>query len=544
MAGCHAKFAGGRVDAVPAMRTVQKTVVTGLLVVLAAACTESSETPDASAPAAGPGQTHSDPVTVVPASGVDPFPMDATIAELQRAMRTGRITAVELVDFYLARIEAYDDAGPALSAILAVNPDARDEAAALDAERAASGPRGPLHGIPVVVKDNIDTSQMPTTGGALALEDFRPARDAFQIRRLREAGAIIIAKANLAELAGSWQTYSPVGGQTLNPYDTTRGPGGSSGGTAAAVTANFAVAGLGTDTCGSNRLPAGVTNLYGLRPTSGLSSRAGVIPFSSSLDEVGPMARTIRDLALVLDATAGEDPADPTTVPLTTSFVDAVDADGLEGRRIGILQPNLTGDSFNYRRAMDGIVQTALDTMVDNGAELVEVTVPGDPHGVLVEFLNESPSALARYLAAEPTAPAGALDALTDPGANVEPPHSRAYRHALATRESFRRSLEAVMDEHDLDAIAYPDAPTTARPIVPPGSGGETEHWECGAAAVAGVPALAVPVGFASDGLPVGMELMGRPFDEATLISIAAGYEARTDHRRLPPTTPPLDIEP
>ena len=203
-------------------------------------------------------------------------------------MRTGRITSLELVDFYLARIEAYDDAGPALNALITVNPHARDEAAALDAERAASGPRGPLHGIPVVVKDNIDTSEMPTTGGTLALEHFQPAKDAFQVRQLREAGAIILAKANLAELAQSWETYSPVGGQTLNPYDTSREPGGSSGGTAVAVTANFAAVGLGTDTCGSNRLPAGLNNLYGLRPTSGLSSRAGVIPFSSTLDDRRP----------------------------------------------------------------------------------------------------------------------------------------------------------------------------------------------------------------------------------------------------------------
>jgi Asp-tRNA(Asn)/Glu-tRNA(Gln) amidotransferase A subunit family amidase len=465
--------------------------------------------------------------------------MDATIPELQRAMRTGKVTAVELVDFHLARIEAYDDAGPALSALITVDPDARDEAAALDAERAESGPRGPLHGIPVVVKDNIDTAEMPTTGGTLPLEDFRPARDAFQVRKLREAGAIILAKANLAELAQSWQTFSPVGGQTLNAYDPSRAPGGSSGGTAVAVTANFAVVGLGTDTCGSNRLPAGLNNLYGLRPTTGLSSRAGVIPFSSTLDEVGPMARTIRDLALVLDATAGEDPADPTTLPLTTSFVDAVDVDGLEGRRIGILQPNLTGDSFDYRRAMDGTVQAALDTMAENGAELIDVALPGDPHSVLIEFLGEFPSALADYLAAEPTAPAGTLAAMIDPGASVKTPNTKAYRNALRTRQSFRHDLEAVMDEHHLDAIAYPVSPATAPPLPD-----KPAHWECAAAAVAGVPALAVPVGFASDGLPVGLELMGRAFDDAALISIAAGYEAHTDHRRLPATTPPLEAAP
>lgn len=521
---------------------VMRIVTAGLLVVLTAACTESSETPaDRSAepsqtPNSSPSASPSASVAVTPLSGPVPFPLDATIPELQRAMRAGRITAVELVDFYLARIDAYDDAGPTLSAVISVNPDAREEAAALDAERAESGPRGPLHGIPVVVKDNIDTSQMPTTAGTLSLENFQPARDAFQVRRLREAGAIIIAKANLAELAQSWQTYSPIGGQTLNPYDTSREPGGSSGGTAVAVTANLAVVGLGTDTCGSNRLPAGLNNLYGLRPSSGLSSRAGVVPFSSSLDAVGPMARTIRDLAIVLDVTAGQDRADPTTVPLTTSLVDALDPDGLEGRRIGILK-------FPYDKKVDGTLQTALDDMAESGAELVEVTLPRTVDGLLIEFMGEFPSALAQYLAAEPTAPARAwaqIIAQEDPGANKKPPATEAYQHALATRRSFRHELEAVMEDHDLDAIAYPVSPTTARPIGGP-SEPATEHWQCAAAAIAGVPALAIPVGFAKDGLPVGLELMSRAFDEATLISIAAGYEAHTDHRGLPPTTPPLD---
>jgi Asp-tRNA(Asn)/Glu-tRNA(Gln) amidotransferase A subunit family amidase len=409
-----------------------------------------------------------------------------------------------------------------------------------------------LHGIPVVVKDNIDTSDMPTTAGTLALEDFRPARDAFQVRKLRQAGAIILAKANLAELAQSWQTYSTLGGQTLNPYATTREPGGSSGGTAVAVTANFAVAGLGTDTCGSNRLPAGLNNLYGLRPTSGRSSRAGVIPVSSSLDAVGPMARTVKDLAIVLDTTAGKDPADPTTVRLTTSFVDAVDADGLEGRRIGVLHRSGSGDRFNYDKDLDGTLQTSLDELANGGAELIDVALPRGVDSALGEFLNEFPYALADYLDAEPTAPAQAFaqilmaagdSASADVKASDTKPLTAAYEHALAIRQSFRRELEAVMEEHHLDAITYPVSATGPRPI-----GGisepNSEHWECSAAAVAGVPALAMPAGFDSDGLPVGLELMGRAFDEATLISIAAGYEAHTDHRRLPPTTPPLDIAP
>ena len=518
---------------------VRKTVAAAVLVLVVAACTEPSETPTDHR--AEQSTAPSDSVSGTPATEPAAFLMDATIPELQRAMRTGKITSLELVDFYLARIEAYDDTGPALSAIITVNPAAREEAAALDAERAESGPRGPLHGIPVVVKDNIDTAEMLTTGGTIPLDDFQPAQDAFQIRRLREAGAIILAKANLAELAQSWQTYSPVGGQTLNAYDPRREPGGSSGGTAVAVTANFAAVGLGTDTCGSNRLPAGLNNLYGLRPTSGLSSRAGVIPFSSTLDEVGPMARTVMDLAIVLDATAGEDPDDPTTVPVTTSFADAVDADGLQGRRIGV-------QDFPYGTRMDGVLQRALDDMAANGAELVEVDLPGPPffvHGMLIYFMREFPFALRDYLVAEPTAPEPALDQLTA-GEDTDPAvlKTRGYRRALATRQSFRRDLEALMDRLDLDAIAYPVTPTTAQRIIAPGADGGAGHWDCGAAAVAGVPALAIPAGFASNGLPVGLELMGRAFDEATLISIAAGFEAHTDHRLPPSTTPPLEVAP
>ena len=516
------------------------TIAAVFLVALVTACTGSSE-PSADR-SAETSKTPSVPDESAPIPGRVPFPMDATIPQLQRAMRAGRITAVELVDFYLARIEAYDDAGPALSALITVNPGARVEAAALDSERATSGPRGPLHGIPVVVKDNIDTAEMPTTGGTPALATFQPARDAFQVRKLRRAGAIILAKANLAELAQSWQTYSPVGGQTLNAYDPSREPGGSSGGTAVAVTANFASVGLGNDGCGSNRLPAGLNNLYGLRPTSGLSSRTGVIPFSPILDEVGPMARTVGDLAIVLDATAGQDPHDPTTVPLTASFTEAVDADGLGGRRIGVL-------AFPYADKMGGVLQQALDDMTKAGVKITEVALPDEVTDLPEGFFEEFPQGLKRYLDSEPTAPEGAFSQITgtDPD-SLHPAtlHSQRHRKLLATRTSYRHQLTNLMDELDLDAIAYPVSPTTARRIGSPErvAGSATVHFSCGAAAAAGLPALAVPVGFAPDGLPVGLELLGRAFDEPTLISIAAGYEAHTDHRGLPPTTPPLDITP
>ena len=454
-------------------------------------------------------------------------------------METGELTAVDLVDFYLGRIAAYDDAGPKLNALILVNPAARDEAAALDAERADSGPRGPLHGIPVVLKDNIGTADMQTTAGSLALKGFTPAEDAFQARKLREAGAVIIGKANLFEFALGWATVSSLGGQTLNPYDLSRDPGGSSGGTAVAVTANFAAAGLGTDTCGSVRLPAANNDLYGLRPTTGLSSRAGVIPFSTTLDAVGPMARSIVDLAIMLDATVGRDPADPSTVRVGMSYLKAVDPDGLLGRRIGLA--TFTADS-----EVEGLMASALEEMKAGGVEVIEADLPS---GVDIgPFFGELRSTLDDYLAAEPSAPVRSLRDIVD--LNVVTPavggflsdlaavtslDTEAYRAALKGQHRYRDAVVALMDEHDLDAIAYPASSSPAALI-----GGDTSPFNCESAAYGGLPAMVVPAGFTSQGLPIGLELIGRPFAEPTLIAIAAGYEAHTNHRTLPATTPPL----
>lgn len=468
-----------------------------------------------------------------------PSPLEATIPELQSAMETGQLTSVELVDFYLARIAAYDKAGPELNAFILVNPAARDEAAALDAERERSGARGSLHGIPVVLKDNIGTADMQTTAGSTALEGFRPTKDAFQARKLRDAGAVIIGKANLFEFALGWGTVSSLGGQTLNPYDLSRDPGGSSGGTAVAVTANFAAAGLGTDTCGSIRLPAAHNDLYGLRPTSGLSSRAGVIPFSTTLDAVGPMARSVVDLAIMLDATVGRDPADPSPVRVGTSYLKAVDPDGLSGRRIGLV--TFSGDS-----EVERLMASAIEEMTGGGVEVVEVTLPS---GVDIgPLFGELRVALGDYLAAEPRAPVRSLRDIVD--LNVVTPavggflselaavtslKTHAYRAALKGRSRFRDAVVALMDELHLDAIAYPASSSPAALI-----GGDPSPFDCESAAYGGLPAMVVPAGFTSNGLPVGLELMGQPFAEPTLIAIAAGYEAHTNHRILPPTTPPL----
>ncbi|MGH9221423.1 MAG: amidase family protein, partial [Vicinamibacterales bacterium] len=238
---------------------------------------------------------------------------EQSIVDLQSAMTSGRVTSRGLVDSYLARIQAYDQAGPRLNSIVLLNARAREEADALDRERAEKGPRGPLHGIPVLVKDNYDTADMPTSGGALALATLQPSADAFQVKRLRDAGAVILGKTTMHELASGITNISSLSSQTRNPYDLYRNPGGSSGGTGAAIGASFAAAGMGSDTCGSIRNPASHNNLVGLRGTQGLSSRTGIVPLSSTQDIGGPIARSIVDLTIMLDATVGADAMDPST---------------------------------------------------------------------------------------------------------------------------------------------------------------------------------------------------------------------------------------
>ena len=283
-----------------------------------------------------------------------------------------------LVLGYLGRIRAYDLQGPQLNAMLAMNPKVLEIADAMDRERAARGPRGPLHGIPIVVKDNFETVDMPTTGGSLALTGFMTGRDAFQVKRLRDAGAVIIGKTNLHELAAGITTISSAGGQTRNPYDPSRTPGGSSGGTGAAVAASFAAAGMGSDTCGSIRIPSANNNLFGLRGTAGLSSRDGIIPLSHTQDIGGPLARTVADLAIMLDATVGADPADAVTQGsaghIPASYRDLLNADGLRGARIGVVK-ELFGSSPEDDEVA-AIDRKALDAMKKAGAELVEISLP------------------------------------------------------------------------------------------------------------------------------------------------------------------------
>jgi len=304
--------------------------------------------------------------------------VEKSIPELQAAMQAGTVTSRDLVTQYLARIQAYDQMGPALNAFIYLNPRALDDAAALDAERRAGRVRGPLHGIPIVVKDNYATAGMPMTGGSKALAGFEPNRDAFMVKKLRDAGVIIMGKTNLHELAYGITTISSMGGQTRNPYDPTRNPGGSSGGTGAAVAANFAAAGMGTDTCGSIRNPSSENNLVGLRGTQGLSSRDGILPLSHTQDIGGPLARSVTDLAIMLDATVGADTNDPVSRGgaghIPTSYRGALNGAALFGARIGIFPP-LFGTAPEDAEVAD-IVGGALKEMRSRGAEIVDVEVP------------------------------------------------------------------------------------------------------------------------------------------------------------------------
>jgi Asp-tRNA(Asn)/Glu-tRNA(Gln) amidotransferase A subunit family amidase len=482
----------------------------------------------------------------------DPF--DKTIVELQADMTARRTTAAELVQFYLDRIAAYDHAGPRLNAVLAVHPRALDNARALDRERRQRRARGPLHGVPVLLKDNFETADLATTGGSLALSGAVPAQDAFQVRKLRDAGAVILGKVNLHELALGLTTVSSIGGQTLDPYDITRAPGGSSGGSAVAATANFAAFAMGTDTSGSIRIPSSHNSIVGLRPTAGLSSRSGIIPFGHTQDTGGPMARSVGDIALVLDATVGFDPRDPTTAAsrgkIPRTYTASLRRDALKRARIGILN-EFFGDAAEDQDVA-AIVRGAIAEMTHAGAAAVDVAIPNLGAQLMASNLlsQELKFYLGDYFKHASGARVSSFAEFVASGlytaqlksflelANRQPDDyltSDDYRRRLAAREALGRAVREAMDASRLDAIVYP---TTRR--IAPKVGGNQAGSNAGLSAQTGYPAITVPAGFTAGGFPVGIELLGRPFAEPTLIALAYSFEQATHHRRPPPSTPPL----
>ena len=540
---------------------------------------------------------------------------EATIADIHQAMEDGRITAEELVQGYLDRIEAYDRQGPYLNSIITVSELALGRARELDAAFAESGFTGPLHGIPVIVKDNYDTHDLPTTNGTLAFRGAIPPDDAYQVRKLREAGAIILAKSNLAEFAssGAFTLSSVLPGFSRNPYDPTRVTAGSSGGTGAAVAANFGAVGLGSDTGSSIRGPSSHQALVGFRTTMGLTSRDGIAPLSAARDVGGPMTRTVADAVAVLEVIVGQDPADPVTFEsegrVPDNYRQFLDADALQGARIGVLRqlfeeardyddprslgsgvlapgeempsedPEAAeGQESGAREGEDQdeeqqdeeqeedepstihpevlrVMEQALEDMRAAGAVIVDPVEIPDLDDIRGDFpsISRLKYDFEKYLATRPELKFRTLDEVVESGdfhpflrASMErnrevdyvPEEHEDYPLYLETQKRLQDAVLAVMEEHEVDVLVYPTYNYPARLI-----GDENTTYGANSSILSpptGFPAFNVPMGYSFGTLPAGLQLLGRPFDEPTLIRISYAYEQATQHRRPPPFTPPL----
>jgi amidase len=503
-------------------------------------------------------------VPQVPVSDAAVALEEATIAELQAAMTRGGLTSLALVNMYLERIEAIDQNGPCINSILEVNPDARRIARQLDRERKDGHVRGPLHGIPIMLKGNIDTAdRMSTTAGSLALVGDPPSQDSTVAARLRAAGAVILGKTNLSEWANlrgfnSTSGWSAQGGQTRNPYVLDRNPCGSSSGSGASVAANLAAAGLGTETDGSIVCPASLNGVVGIKPTVGLTSRAGVIPISHTQDTVGPHARTVADAAAVLSALVGVDPRDPATAAseghFSTDYTQFLDPDGLRGARIGVMRG---GGFTGYSGETDAIYEQAIQAMEEAGAVIVPAEIPtidelNADQAEIIVLVYEFKRDLNAYLATRTGVPvhtmadviAFNLDhadqellwfgqewfELSEQEIFTEPEYLAALERGR--RLAGPEGIDAIIAEENLDALVAP----TGSPAWPIDliNGDHFLGASSGPAAVAGYPIINVPAGFAF-GLPVGISFMAGAFSEATLIKLASGFEAAT-HVRRPPT--------
>jgi amidase len=497
---------------------------------------------------------------------------EVTIADLQQRMQSGRDTARSIVTKYLMRIAALDRQGPAIRSIIETNPDALRDADRLDAERRAKGPRGPLHGIPVLLKDNIATGdRMMTSAGSLLFKTPAP-RDAFVAARLREGGAVILGKANLSEWANirsprSSSGWSARGGQTRNPYALDRTPVGSSSGSGAATAANLTAVAVGTETDGSIIAPASAMSLVGIKPTVGLLSRTGIVPISHTQDTPGPMTRTVADAAVLLGAMAGTDAADPATRDSSSrgsrDYTKSLDRMGLKGARVGVVRNRL----FGYSAEVDAMAEAAIEAMRNAGAIVVDpVTIPTlgkFDEAELDVLLTEFKAAIAKYFEwLGPAAPARSLEdviafneahkseampffgqELFVIASRKEPVDSYRYRATLAEirRMAATEGIDAVMDTHRLDALIAPSFPLPWLIDLAKGDVvGAAESTPASVAAVAGYPHITVPMGY-HRGLPAGLSFFGRAWSEATLIKLAFAYEQATRHRRPPafaPTAP------
>jgi Asp-tRNA(Asn)/Glu-tRNA(Gln) amidotransferase A subunit family amidase len=491
--------------------------------------------------------------------------METSIANIHQAMQAGTLTCRSLVQQYLDRIQAYDQQGPAINSMLYINPGSLEQADAFDKEFQRTHKLKPLGCVPIVLKDNFDTADMPTTAGAVTLKGAQPDKDAFAVKRLREAGAIILGKANLQEFASGGISVSSLGGQVKNPYDLTRTPGGSSGGTGAAVAANFAAAGTGSDTGGSIRSPASATNLVGLRPTRGLISRDGIVPVSFTQDTIGPMTRNVSDLAILLDAMAGYDPNDPVTALSVGNIPETYAAflqNGLKGARLGVLT-NLLGTGPEYEE-VNKVVAKAIAALQEQGAVIVRLEDPAlDTAMLTAKFrLNEPEfkAALNHYLQQQgPHVPVHSLAEVIASGQYHKPtlekffaaaesyedgPNSADYKDRRMRMDEVRIEVADLMARNSLDALVYPHQKCLVLPI-----GATFQKDRNGiVAALAGFPAIEVPAGFSTPtadaplGVPVGLEFLGRAWAEPELIKLAFGFEKATHLRKPPVSTPALAV--
>jgi amidase len=494
---------------------------------------------------------------------VKPFELEEiTIGELQDGMKSGKFTAHSLAEKYLARIDEIDKRGPAINAVIELNPDALSIADALDQERKAKGPRGPLHGIPMLIKDNIDTGdRMMTTAGSLALQGSKAPKDSFVAQKLRAAGAVILGKTNLSEWANTRSSHSVSGwsgrgGLTRNPYALDRNPCGSSSGTGSGISANLAAAGIGTETDGSIVCPSSSNGLAGIKPTVGLVSRAGIIPISHTQDGAGPMCRTLRDAAIVLGALTGVDPEDAATSASAgkaqTDYAQYCDPNGLKGARIGVARKY-----FGFNDAVDALMEQSLDVMKKQGAILVDPadieTLGKFDDSEALLFMYELKADLAAYLARlGPGAPVKSLKDViefNDRNRAKEMPYfgqdllvksetkgpltEKEYLDALAKNHQLARTegIDATMDKFHLDAIVGPTGgPAWITDLI---TGDHFSGGSSNAAAVAGYPNINVTAGSVS-GLPVGISFFGRAWSEPTLIKLAYSFEQATKARQKP----------
>lgn len=515
---------------------------------------------------------------------------EATIADIHQAMAAGALSSEKLVQLYLARIAAYDRAGPRLNSIIYINPNAKAEAAALDKERADKGPRGPLHGIPVLLKDNIDVAGVPTTNGSAVMKEAIPSEDGSITRALRTAGAVILGKAAMGEFAGG--SYNSVRGQTLNPYNIKRATGGSSSGSGAAISANFGVLAVGTDTSTSVRGPASYTGIVGLRPTTGLISRAGIAPKNLNFDSAGPMARNVTDLALMMNVLAVPDPKDPKNIevwreierldPTAKSRVDftkALDRDALRGKRLGVLRDLFEGDP-----EINMLAEQAIATMKELGATIVDIRLDDafieahlksgirktralsdyrfrqDWEQYLARFSSPKvPKTVAEFIRVYETEVAPSPLPVEDSVMSFLKTSLNTSTDALEYKDFIENQMPrataeklAVFENHGVDALVFPYVPTFAQPIKNPvytiddpafvNSDAPVPATMSGYSSI-GFPSIVVPMGFGSQGLPMTITFFGKPYEEKKIIGFAYAYEQASKRRKPSKLVPPLSGE-